>query len=331
MLCRRPVAILLLFIICEGVYAAESSDRFFGDWEGTGLAAQVIPRGNGRYRINLLPQFDTRVEPLAIVEGRMVDATLSFDQDGWKGVAKADRLTIAKPGTGQNESIVLKRVLRPSPRVGAKPPDGAIVLFDGTGFENWDVQAKRVPADRITWKLVDDFMRVTPIDPKTRAGHSLVTKRKFKDFRLHFEFRLPLMADKTGQARANGGLVFEDVNWYEVQVLDSYGLEGLDNECGGIYKVGAPAINMCRPPLIWQTYDIEYHAPRYDSAGNRTKPGRISVIHNGVTIHNDVELPDSEKAERRRKADPTGVNAGRIILHYHKDPVEYRNIWLEEL
>jgi hypothetical protein len=221
-------------------------------------------------------------------------------------------------------------VLRQSPTVGAKPPAGAIVLFDGTGFDQWDIHRAKEPSSKIVWEIHDGAMRVIPINKETRFGHSLVTKRAFEDIRLHLEFRSPLMADKTGQARGNGGVVFEDANWYELQILDSYGLDGLDNECGGIYKVGAPAINMCRPPLVWQTYDIEFHAPRYDGAGNRTRPGRITVIHNGKQIHKDVELPDSEKALKRRKADPT-TTTGRIILHYHKDPVEYRNIWVEEL
>lgn len=139
------------------------------------------------------------------------------------------------------------------------------------------------------------------------------------------------MADKPAR-RSNGGLTFGDANWYEIQVLDSYGLEGLDNECGGIYRGrgAAPAVNMCRPPLMWQTYDIEYQAPRYDADGKRTQPGRISVQHNGVPIHKDVELPDSPAAEQRRQTNPASIPTGRIILHYHRDPVEYRNIWLVE-
>jgi len=116
-----------------------------------------------------------------------------------------------------------------------------------------------------------------------------------------------------------------------VQILDSYGLEGRDNECGGIYRIAPPAVNMCRPPLMWQTYDIEYHAPRYDEAGVRTTPGRISVNHNGKQIHQDVELPDSPQAVERRQANPRAVPAGRIVLHYHRDAIEYRNIWLEEI
>ncbi len=329
---RRQSALLAgLFIAASVAHAAEQpTDLFLGDWQGDELVAQVIPRGNGNYQINLLPQFDAKVEPLAVVQGHAADGTLTFDQDDWLGKAKGEQLNGSRPQDGEPVPFKLQKVSRPSPRVGSRPPEGAIVLFDGTGFGEWEVHRGRLPTPKIVWELVDDSMRVAPIDPKTQAGHSLVTKRRFIDFRFHLEFRLPLMADKTGQARANGGVAFEDANWYELQILDSYGLEGLDNECGGLYKIAAPAVNMCRPPLMWQSYDVEFHSPRYDDAGNRTKPGCISVNHNGVQIHKDVQLPDSDKASKRRKADPAAVSSGRIILHHHKNPIQYRNIWVEE-
>jgi hypothetical protein len=295
------------------------------------LVAQVIPRGGGDYQINFLPEFDVKCEPLAVVRGQSSEGVLRFAQDGWRGKLEENHFQGSRPSGGRSVSFQMKPVRRLSPRLGAKPPEGAIVLFDGAGFEQWEVHRSRVPVEEIVWQLCDDFMRVAPIDKETLAGHSLVSKQAFQDIQLHLEFRLPLMADKTGQARANGGVALEDANWYEIQILDSYGLEGRDNECGGIYKVAAPAINMCRPPLQWQTYDIEFHAPRYDEAGNRIRPGRISVNHNGKMIHTDVELPDSPQAERRRKADPASVRTGRMILHYHKNPIEYRNIWVRQL
>lgn len=325
--------LVLAFVVLAGRAFAESlpTDRFLGDWQGEELVAQVIPRGAGKYQINMLPEFDVKCELLACVDANVTDGVLRFDQDGWKGEVKGD--CFAGSGTIEGKSVTfeLKRVVRLSPCVGAKPPEGAIVLFDGSGFDHWQVHRSRIPATEIVWELHDDHMRVMPFDDKSPAGHSIATKQAFKDFRLHLEFRLPLMADKTGQARANGGLTFEDYSWYEVQILDSYGLEGLDNECGGLYKIAAPAVNMCRPPLMWQTYDIEYHAPRYADDGTRTLPGRISVTHNGEQIHKDVELPDPPKAQQRRKAKPDSATVGRIILHYHKNPIEYRNIWLEKL
>lgn len=327
---HRPL-LLLLFACVASLAAQETSDPFLGDWQGEGLVAQVIPRGSGNYQINFLPEFDVKCAPLAVISGRVADGELRFEQEGWSGQTQGERLTGTRPQGGPAGAFTLTKVVRLSPTLGAKPPQGAVVLFDGTGFDAWEVQsAKNAPAE-VAWELCEDFMRVAPVNKETRAGHSLITKRAFQDFRMHFEFRLALMPDKTGQARSNGGLVLGDANWYEIQVLDSYGLEGLDNECGGIYKVGAPAVNMCRPPLVWQTYDIEYRAPRYDAEGKRTQPGRISVRHNGVPIHTDAELPDSPKAEQRRKTNPESIPTGRIILHYHRDPVEYRNIWLVEL
>ena len=328
---------LTLFVSAFAVLAGRTfagehpTDPFLGDWQGEKLVAQIIPRGSGKYQINLLPEFDVKCEPLAVFDANVADGVLRFDQDGWKGELKGDRFAGSGTIEGKPVTFELKRVVRLSPHVGAKPPEGAIVLFDGSGFDHWQVHRSRIPSTEIAWELHDNCMRVTPIDNKSPAGHSIATKQAFQDFRLHLEFRLPLMADKTGQARANGGLAFEDYSWYEVQILDSYGLEGLDNECGGIYKIAAPAVNMCRPPLMWQTYDIEYHAPKYADDGTRVEPGRISVNHNGKQIHTDVELPDPPKAQQRRKAKPDSATVGRIILHYHKNPIEYRNIWIENL
>jgi len=325
------LAMFCLVTSCPALAAEQPADPFLGDWQGEGLVAQVIPRGGGAYQINFLPEFDARCEPLAVVEARLDGDVLRFEQSGWSGQVRGNRFTGTRPAEGNAAAFKLKRVARLSPRVGAKPPPKAVVLFDGSGFEQWQVHRSEDPAEPIAWELCDGFMRVAPTGEAEGPRHSIVTKEAFSDFRLHLEFRLPLMADKTGQARANGGLVFEDYRWYEVQILDSYGLEGLDNECGGIYRVAAPAVNMCRPPLMWQAYDVEYHASKYDAEGNRVRPARISVVHNGKPIHSDVELPPVEPSPRRRKAAPPQVVVGRILLHYHKDPVEYGNIWVEPL
>jgi hypothetical protein len=311
---RTSMTILSILLSVTAISHADqpATDPFLGDWQGEGVVAQVIPRGDGNYQLNFLPEFDVKCEPLAVIAGRATDGVLRFEQGGWSGQAQGERMTGARPGNEQGAAFELKKVVRLAPNVGAKPPQGAVVLFDGSGFDEWEVQSATNARAEIAWELCEDFMRVAPVDPEKRSGHSLITKRAFRDFRMHFEFRLALMPDKTGQARSNGGLVFGDANWY------------------GIYKVGAPTVNMCRPPLLWQTYDIEFYAPRYDADGKRTNPGRISVQHNGVPIHKDLELPDSPRAEERRQANPASIPTGRIILHYHRDPVEYRNIWLVE-
>jgi len=162
-------------------------------------------------------------------------------------------------------------------------------------------------------------MRVKP-----RTG-SIITRKQFTDVKLHIEFRTPFIPEKRGQARGNSGVYLQ--GRYEVQVLDSYGLEGLDNECGGIYKVGPPLVNMCAPPTQWQTYDITFRAPRFDAAGNSISKPTLTVFHNGVKVHDKTEVSGATTASLGGKAsEPAG-----IYLQDHGNPVEFRNIWLVEL
>jgi hypothetical protein len=112
-----------------------------------------------------------------------------------------------------------------------------------------------------------------------------------------------------------------------VQVLDSYGLEGADNECGGIYTVSRPKINMCAPPLQWQSYDITFTAAKYDGAGKKTANARLTVVHNGVVIQDNTELPRvTGGALNDRENEPES-----LVLQDHGNPVQYRNIWAEKL
>ena len=131
------------------------------------------------------------------------------------------------------------------------------------------------------------------------------------------------MPNDRGQARGNSGVYVQ--SRYEVQVLDSFGLEGKDNECGGIYSVGAPRVNMCYPPLTWQTYDIDFRAARYDSEGKKTENARVTVRHNGVLIHHDVELPKHTPGRHAEAPEPDG-----LFLQDHGNPVVFRNIWVVE-
>ena len=283
--------------------------------------AQVIALGKGKYRAVFFAQFDTRAEPLAVLNDETEDDKASFtgqaDSEGGrldiKGKIEGDKLAGSFKGSDFSGKFELAKKIRLSPTLGAKPPAGAVVLFNGKNFKQWEYTKKE--SGSVQWNLVkgEKVMEVKP-----RTG-SIVTKKKFTDFELHIEFRLPFMPDKRGQARANSGVYLQ--GRYEVQVLDSYGLDGKDNECGGIYKVGPPLVNMCAPPMQWQTYDITFHAPK---AGD---PARATVVHNDVTIHDEKVLPG-----------PTGgaldsnVNEpGGIYLQDHGNPMQFRNIWLVEL
>jgi len=318
--------------------AKQAADAFLGDWQGRWgkpgqaggpIAAQVIPRGGGKYRVNIVPEFDKPVRPLAVVEATAAGGVLRFDQAGWGGRAEAGRLT----GTGRHEgkarSFEMKKVTRLSPRLGAKPPEGAIVLFDGTGFDHWE--ANRGDPKAIPWKLADGCARIWPPLVKHAFGTAIRTKKAYPNFQMHLEFRLPLLAGDTGQTRANSGVIIEEFEFYEVQILDSYGLAGGNQECGSIYGRAAPKVNMCAPPLQWQSYDITYRAPRFDASGKLTQPARLTVDHNGKRIHDNLALPFRDRALKARLARPGSRKPGRITLQHHGDVVEFRNMWLLEL
>jgi hypothetical protein len=183
------------------------------------------------------------------------------------------------------------------------------VKWKNIDFSKSDYSAK--------WKITNGAMEVVP------GGGSLITKQKFTKYFLHVEFRSPFMPNETGQGRGNSGVYNQ--GRYEVQILDSYGLEGEDNECGGIYKIARPLVNMCAPPMQWQTYDITFSAPRFGSNAEIMEGARLTVIHNDVLIHDNLEIPG-----------PTGGamgeldQAGPIMLQDHGDPVQFRNIWLIE-
>ncbi len=198
----------------------------------------------------------------------------------------------------------LKKIVRKSPTLGAKPPHGAIVLFDGKNADAWK-----------NGRLVEGHL----------LNCGVTSKQAFTDFSLHVEFRCPFMPDARGQGRGNSGVYLQ--SRYEVQVLDSFGLPGEDNDCGAIYKVANTKVNMSFPPLAWQTYDIDFTAPRFDSAGKKTSDARATVRQNGVLIHDNVKIPHTTTAAPIGSETP---GAEPIYLQNHGSPVVFRNIWLVE-
>ncbi len=207
--------------------------------------------------------------------------------------------------TDKGEAFKLAKLTRKSPTLGAPAPAGAVVLFDGTNKDAFN--GGRLDAN--TKLLCTD-------------GKDIRTKRKFSDYTMHVEFMLPYRPEARGQKRGNSG--FYQVDMYEVQILDSFGLEGRLNECGGIYKNAAPKVNMCFPPLTWQTYDIEFRNARTDAAGKRTEKARITLRHNGVLIHDGVEIKGPTGGNRKA---PEGT-PGPIKFQGHGNPLQYRNVWI---
>ncbi len=306
----------------EDVFPAKA-DPFVGDYEGrwTGdvkvdpaVAAQVIALGGDRYQIRIVSKLDMRCPPIAIVEAWSKRGRISFETGGTRAEIRGDRI-VGKDRDGK-VTVEMKKVTRLSPTLGAAAPEGAIVLFDGSNFDAW--------LDPKGWELLDDaVMMVTP------KGGYLESKEQFTDVKLHVEFRNSFMPRARGQDRSNSGVFVQDI--YEVQVLDSYGLEGYYNECGALYKVAAPMVNVCAPPLQWQSFDIEFRAARFDAKGELSENARITVHHNGVLIHNDQELWWITAWTEEERLKPPPREPGRIKLQAHNNYVQYRNIWLVDL
>jgi hypothetical protein len=195
--------------------------------------------------------------------------------------------------------------------LGQAPPEGAIVLFDGKDLSKW---VGRDGKSEATWPVKDGVFAVKP------GAGSIRTKEAFGSGLLHVEFNVPYMPQARGQGRGNSGVYV--AGRHEVQILDSYGLESKDNDCGGIYQQYAPSVNACKPPLQWQTYDIVYTAPKVENGEVKAK-ARITVRHNGQTIIDDKEIV----------ATPGGVDAnntatsGPLMLQDHGNDVQFRNIW----
>ncbi len=215
------------------------------------------------------------------------------------------------------------KLLKPDDKVdrpGVPPPTGATVLFDGKDLDGWTHRDGKTPAK---WKILnlDKSGKVVQVMPKTT---DIITKEKFDGaFKLHVEFRVPYEPKNSGQGRGNSGVYLQ--GRYEVQVLDSYGIaKPGEGDCGGIYGIAKPTVNACKAPTVWQTYDIEFKSPECKD-GKKVKTGRITVYHNGIKIHDDVEIT-KDNTTAGLGGDP--CKPGPILLQDHGNPVQFRNIWL---
>jgi hypothetical protein len=229
-------------------------------------------------------------------------------------------LAAAIPAAAQYGDISAVKVAKPEDKIDVKPtppPADAIVLFDGKDTREWISTDGKTPCP---WKITDDgAMQV--------HGGGIMTKRKFDGHtKLHVEFRVPYMPEASGQGRGNSGVYSQ--GRYEVQILDSYGLDSKDNDCGGIYQVSKPLVNACKAPTVWQSYDIDFHAPVFDEDGKKIKPARITVLQNGELIQDDVEIP-IDNTVSGLGGDPS--TPGPVHLQDHGNPVQYRNIWIVQM
>ena len=160
------------------------------------------------------------------------------------------------------------------------PPESAVILFNGKDLNNWTTRN----GDDAGWEVEDGVMTVVP-----RTG-DIMTKERFTDHFLHVEFMIPDMPEATGQGKGNSGVFLQ--GRYEIQVLDSYGIDVPGKgDCGSIYNQFSPLVNACKPALEWQTYDVIFRAPRLNDAGELEENVRVTAIQNGLVILNNVILP----------------------------------------
>ena len=295
-------------------FSPAKPDPLIGDWQGTGvMVAQVTVNGDGKYQANLLSAFDREKNFTASLEGTSSADGIDFTGDGWTGQIKNSHFT----GGKGDQKFDLQHTVRHSPTEGAKAPAGAIVLFDGGNLDAWAKKNGKSwlqedgPAK---WKILPDgVLEVVP------DADCIITHKKFGDCHVHVEFR-------TLGTPSNSGVFLEDR--YEANINETYGkLTGTPN--GGFDNCTdkvEPKFRACFPPLAWQTFDIDFTAPKFDTDGNKTASARATVLFNGVKIYDNQELDLPHGAAARLGEAATGP----LMLQEHGMPLQFRNIWLVE-
>lgn len=219
-------------------------------------------------------------------------------------------------------------VVSPGKAPGDAPAD-AIVLFGGKNLDEWILVKDSAATEK--WDLHKGFFTVN------KKNGDICTKRKFTDFQLHIEYRIPADIEGSGQGRGNSGIFLAALPWgaggYELQVLDNYENKTYTNgQAGSMYKQSPPLVNACRKPGEWNYYDVVWTAPRFNEDGTVKSPARVTVIHNGLLVQNNYELKGDTPyigAPQYRKH-----GAAPIKLQSHGDPskpISYRNIWVRNL
>ncbi|MDA1067682.1 MAG: DUF1080 domain-containing protein [Verrucomicrobia bacterium] len=284
-----PLLSLVLVLAQSAVFSAEEPiPPFMGDWQGgwvnapakdgnaknnPGLVARVIGLGQDRYEIQIMEEFDKRADFKVKTEATWKNGKMTFDENGYKGEITKNSFTGEKTSGDLLTQFALKKIVRSSPTAGLKAPNGAVILFDGKNLDAWEL-GKGEPA---TWLVKNGYFEILPKKDNNDKGGSINTKQSFGDVKVHLEFNLPYEPEGREQHRGNSG--FFVPGGYEIQILDSYGLGGMWNECGALYKQSPPQVNMCWAPGVWQTFDIEFKRMRFDAEGNKSDPkGSIQYL-----------------------------------------------------
>ena len=304
-------------------------DPLRGDWQGSGgYVAQVVPvldkiysvedqipqqEDNGKYEVHVFREFDKANDtPVAVLNGQIADGVVTLEGDGWTGTIDSGHLKATKAG----ESFDLQHVTRSSPTLGMKAPRGAVVLFDGRDLNEWAKMKEKEWLQQdgpCQFRLVGDGVA----ESFPRRGNC-ISKRQFGDATIHVEFR------NLG-GPTNSGVYIQDR--YEANINETYG--SLTANPNGQFDNSVPTkpgIRASRPVLDWQTFDIDFKAPRFDAAGKKTADAVVTLKLNGVVMYQDQKLgPVILNASKLGEAP-----LGPIQLQEHGMPVQFRNIWVVE-
>ena len=265
------------------------------------VGVQVIALGKGKFhavwRDGGLPGDGWDKAEATPHDGETVEGVTSFKAGEHTAKIKDGVMGVTSDGKVIGE---LKRIVRKSTTLGAKPPKDAVVLFEGKSADQFE-----------NGRMTDDGL----------LKQGATSKFKHQSGTLHIEFQIPY--GPLLPSRGNSGCYLQ--SRYEVQMLDSFGLKPHNHECGGIPSIKEPDINMSFPPLSWQTYDVDFTAAQFTN-GQKTKNGRMTVRHNGVVVHDNVELPHATTSSPL----PEGPEPGPINLQDHNSEVRYRNVWFVE-
>ena len=284
---------------------------------GVNLYAQVIKLQESKYTLKIVEALHKRANPMLLVTAEAIDNKIVFKRNGWV-------LTFYKDGSGLGtfdngkSTVELKKESFHSATLGLEPPEGAVILFDGNDLSQWQHSDGR----KASWSIIErkylETVSQKGIFKENKArgiGGDLFTREGFGSMKFHLEFRYAVEPNKSGQGKGNSGIFFLDIG--EIQILNSFGLEGYWNQCGALYKKSPPLVNAAGPPLVWQTYDVEIKllgkvAPYQEAT--------VTAYLNSHKIHSQVYL-ELEKA----------IPNIKIKIQDHTNILQFRNIWLTEI